>query len=101
MRQTVILPVLAALLTIGDSSAQTKKALPVEDFDYSTVISSAEAIFGTRQNIGQGINAMLTRRIAQDGRFAAVERRTVDQIMRAQDFAASSRVKKGTLTLMG
>jgi len=94
------------------SQAQTKKALSVEDFDYSTVMTSVQAIFGTQQNIGQGINAMLTKRIAQDGRFTVVERRKVNQVMKEQDFNASNRVKKGTgarvgqirgadLTLMG
>jgi curli biogenesis system outer membrane secretion channel CsgG len=94
------------------ASAQSKKALSIENFDYSTVMTSVQAIFGTQQNIGQGINAMLTKRIAQDGRFTVVERRKVNQVMKEQDFDASNRVKRGTgarigqirgadLTLMG
>ncbi len=94
------------------ASAQSKKALSIENFDYSTVMTSVQAIFGTQQNIGQGINAMLTKRIAQDGRFTVVERRKVNTVMKEQDFAASNRVKQGTgarvgqirgadLTLMG
>src|SRR5579871_1731455 len=92
--------------------AQTKKALSIEDFDYSTVMTAVQAIFGTQQNIGQGINAMLTKRIVQDGRFTVVERRKVNNLMKEQDFDASNRVKKGSgarvgqirgadLTLMG
>ena len=94
------------------SSAQTKKAMEVEDFDYSTVMTYVAAIFGTQQNIGQGIQAMLVKRIAQDGKYTVVERRKVANIMKEQDFAASNRVKQGTgarvgqirganLTLMG
>jgi len=92
--------------------AQTKQALSIEEFDYSTVMTSVQTIFGTQQNIGQGINAMLTKRIAHDGRFTVVERRKINQVMKEQDFDASNRVKKGTgarigqirgadLTLMG
>ncbi len=75
-------------------------------------MTSVQAIFGTQMNIGQGIQAMMTKRIAEDGRFTVVERRKVNQIMDEQDFDASNRVKKGSgarvgqirgadLTLMG
>jgi curli biogenesis system outer membrane secretion channel CsgG len=105
---------LPILLTgcVAVASAQTKKAIMIENFDYSAVMTSVQAIFGTQQNIGQGINAMLTKRIAQDAKFTVVERRKVGTVMKEQDFAASNRVKQGTgarvgqirgadLTLMG
>ena len=92
--------------------AQTKKAMSIENFDYSTVMTAVQAIFGTQQNIGQGIQAMLTKRVSEGGRFTIVERRKVGNIMKEQDFSASNRVKQGTgarvgqirgadLTLMG
>jgi curli biogenesis system outer membrane secretion channel CsgG len=92
--------------------AQTKKAMEVEDFDYSTVMTAVAAIFGTQQNIGTGIQAMLVKRVAQDGKYTVVERRKVANIIKEQDFSASNRVKQGTgarvgqirganLTLMG
>jgi curli biogenesis system outer membrane secretion channel CsgG len=75
-------------------------------------MTSVQAIFGTEMNIGQGIQAMMTKRIAQDGRFTVVERRKVNEVLHEQDFDASNRVKKGSgarvgqikgadLTLMG
>ena len=67
--------------------AQTKKAMEIEAFDYSTVMTGVQAIFGTQQNIGQGIIAMMTKRIAQDGKYTVVERRKVANIMKEQDFA--------------
>jgi curli biogenesis system outer membrane secretion channel CsgG len=86
--------------------------MEVEDFDYSTVMTATQAIFGTQQNIGTGIQAMLVKRIAQDGKYTVVERRKVANIIKEQDFSASNRVKQGTgarvgqirganLTLMG
>jgi len=75
---------------------QTKKTLSIENFDYSTVMTAVQSIFGTTQNIGQGINAMMTKRIAEDGRFTVVERRKTNELLKEQDFAASNRVKQGT-----
>ena len=91
---------------------QGKKAMSIDSFDYSAVMTSVQAIFGTQFNIGQGISAMMTKRIQQDGRFTIVERRKVNNVMSEQDFDASNRVKRGTgarvgqirgadLTLMG
>ncbi len=105
---------LAAMLaaSVALAPAQTKKAMEVQEFDYSTVMTAVQAIFGTQQNIGQGIQAMLVKRVSQDGKYTVVERRKVANIMKEQDFAASNRVKQGTgarvgqirganLTLMG
>jgi curli biogenesis system outer membrane secretion channel CsgG len=108
-------PRLLAVLLAGGAAlapAQTKKAMEVEDFDYSTVMTAMQAIFGTQQNIGTGIQAMLVKRVAQDGKYTVVERRKVANIIKEQDFSASNRVKQGTgarvgqirganLTLMG
>src|SRR5581483_3728605 len=107
MKKLCILLTATAALSLAQ-----KKTMSIENFDYSTVMTSVQAIFGTQQNIGQGINAMMTKRIAEDGRFTVVERRKVNNIMKEQDFAASNRVKQGTgarigqikgaeLTLMG
>ena len=109
-----LLPVLLALFVVcpAFAPAQTKKAMTIEDFDYSTVMSQVQAIFGTQMNLGQGIQAMLVKRVAEGGKFTIVERKKVGNIMKEQDFAASNRVKQGSgarigqirgadLTLMG
>jgi curli biogenesis system outer membrane secretion channel CsgG len=108
MRKGLVLLVSCAAL----ASAQQKKTMSIDPFDYSAVMTAVQSIFGTAMNIGTGIQAMMTKRIAQDGRFTVVERRKVNEVMREQDFAASNRVKQGTgarigqikgadLTLMG
>jgi curli biogenesis system outer membrane secretion channel CsgG len=106
-------PTVFVLLASGAvAGAQPKKALSIDPFDYSAVMTSVQAIFGTQMDIGQGIQAMLTKRLAQDGRFTVVERRKVNEVIHEQDFDAGNRVKKGTgarvgqikgadLTLMG
>ena len=108
MKRSISIFLLAAVATFG----QPKKTISIENFDYSAVMSAVQAIFGTQVNIGQGINAMLTKRVAETGKFTVVERRKVNDVMHEQDFAASNRVKRGTgprigqikgadLTLMG
>src|SRR5438067_438563 len=93
------LPLLVACAALA--SAQTKKAMSIENFDYSTVMTSVQAVFGTQMDIGQGIQAMLTKRVAEGGKFTVVERRKVGNIMKEQDFSASNRVKQGTGARVG
>ena len=68
------------------SFAQAKKTMSIDNFDYSTVMTAVQSIFGTQQNIGQGIQAMMTKRIAEDGRFTVVERRKANELLKEQDF---------------
>jgi curli biogenesis system outer membrane secretion channel CsgG len=109
MKRILTFAIVTASLTMAQ---QPKKALSIESFDYSAVMTGVQAIFGTQQNIGQGIAAMMTTRIARDGKFTVVERRKVANLTKEQDFSASNRVKQGTgarvgqirgadLTLMG
>jgi curli biogenesis system outer membrane secretion channel CsgG len=85
----------------GRVSAQTRRSVAVESFDYSTVLSTVQAVFGTQVDVGTGVGALMVKRIAQDGKFTVVERRKVANIMKEQDFAASNRVKKGTGARIG
>jgi curli biogenesis system outer membrane secretion channel CsgG len=93
----------ASLLFLGALPAfsQAKKTMSIESFDYSTVMTGVQAIFGTQQNIGQGIAAMMTNRIAQDGKYTVVERRKIESLTKEQDFNASNRVKQGTGARIG
>src|SRR5579871_6885792 len=81
--------------------AQTKKAMIIDDFDYSAVMTSVQAIFGTQMNIGQGIQAMLVKRVAEGGKFTIVERKKIGAVMKEQDFNASNRVKQGSGARVG
>jgi curli biogenesis system outer membrane secretion channel CsgG len=78
-----------------------KRRLAVEEFDFSTVMTSVQAIFGTQQDIGKGIRALLTSRLQQAGKITVLERAAVNKIMAEQDFGASNRVKKGTNAKIG
>jgi curli biogenesis system outer membrane secretion channel CsgG len=97
LRKLVLSAALAALAL----SAQSRRSVAIEEFDYSTVMTESQAIFGTQANIGKGISALLTKRIAQDGKFTVVERQKVNTLIKEQDFGASGRVKKGTQARIG
>jgi len=81
--------------------SQSKRSVAVDEFDFSTVMTAVAAIFGTQVNIGQGIRALLVKRVAQDGKFTVVERAKVNTVIKEQDFGASGRVKKGTAARIG
>lgn len=93
---------LALILALGlPVLAQSKRSVAVDEFDFSTVMTSVQAIFGTQVNVGQGIRAMLVKRIQQDGKFTVVERAKVNTVIKEQDFGASGRVKKSTAARIG
>jgi curli biogenesis system outer membrane secretion channel CsgG len=73
----------------------------VDDFDYSTVMTSVQAVFGTQQNIGKGIRAMLTNKLAQQGNVVIVERAKIDSLMKEQDRNQGNRVKQGSGARVG
>ncbi len=89
------------LLLAVVASAQSKHSVAVDDFDYSTVRTTAAALFGTNVDLGKGINALLVKRIVQDGKFTVVERVKVGSVLKEQDFGASGRVKQGTQARIG
>jgi curli biogenesis system outer membrane secretion channel CsgG len=95
------LRLLTALLACAAVAPAQKKAMIVDEFDYSAVMTSVQAIFGTQANIGQGIQAMLVKRVAEGGKFTVVERKKIANVMKEQDFNASNRVKQGSGARVG
>jgi curli biogenesis system outer membrane secretion channel CsgG len=73
----------------------------VDEFDYSAVMTSVQAVFGTQQNIGKGIRAMLVTRLAQANKVVVVERAKMDTLIKEQDFNTSNRVKQGSGARVG
>lgn len=97
------LALLSCLLasTLFGQAAPEKKRVAVDPFDYSTVRNVVQSVFGTDQDIGRGIQAMLVKRITQDGKMIVVERSKINKITAEQDLDASNRVKQGTGARIG
>jgi curli biogenesis system outer membrane secretion channel CsgG len=85
----------------GPVSQADKKRVIVDEFDYSTVKTSVQAVFNTQQDIGKGIRAMLVTRLAQANKVVVVERAKLATLTKEQDFNASNRVKQGTGARVG
>jgi curli biogenesis system outer membrane secretion channel CsgG len=80
-----------ALLATACAQAQQKKRVAVMNFDYATVQSSVQALWGTNQDIGKGIADMLVDRLVNDGMFSVIERNQLDKILAEQNFSNSDR----------
>jgi curli biogenesis system outer membrane secretion channel CsgG len=93
--------VVSAPPTPAAPAVPAKRRLAIEEFDYSTVKTSIQAIFGTQEDIGKGIRALLTNRLQQAGKISVLERAAINKVMAEQDFAASNRAKKGTGAKIG
>jgi curli biogenesis system outer membrane secretion channel CsgG len=85
--------------TVAASSA--KRVLAIDEFDYGTVKTSAQAIFGTNVDLGKGIQALLMKRIAESGQFRVVERRNLGKLMAEQDLGASNRARQAPNARIG
>jgi len=88
-------------ITCDVPAGPRKRVVAVDEFDYGTVKSSVAAVFGTQVDLGKGILAMFTKRLAEQGKFRIVERSNIKKVMAEQDFGASNRVKQGTQSRLG
>jgi hypothetical protein len=56
-------------LTAAVQAQQPKRRVAVMNFDYATVTSYVQQVFGTNQDIGKGIADMLVDKLVNDGQF--------------------------------
>ena len=92
--------VLVFLLISGPCFAQ-KKRVAVLNFEYGTVRSSAQAIFGTDQDVGKGISDMLVQKLVEDGKYSVIERNALDKVLGEQNFSNSDRADASTAAKIG
>jgi curli biogenesis system outer membrane secretion channel CsgG len=78
-----------------------KRRVAVHEFDDSAVARPVEQIFGTRQNVGRGLQALIVKRLVERQTFQVLERAKINTVMKEQDFGASNRVKQGTNARVG
>jgi len=99
LRAMVMVVVLCMLMPA--SGQQKKKRVAVLNFDYATVMTSSQAIFGTNVDIGKGISDLLVQQLVTDGKFSLIERNAIDKILNEQNFANSDRVDSSTAAKIG
>ncbi len=84
------------LTVLTAAEAQQKKRVAVLNFDYATVQSGVNALFGTNKDIGRGISDLLVDKLVQDGVYSVIERNQLDKILAEQNFSNSDRADANT-----
>lgn len=71
------------------------------DFQYGTVMSSVQAIFGTNLDVGRGISDLLIDRLLNKGTYRLIERRDIGKIVSEQNFSNSDRADPSSAAKIG
>jgi curli biogenesis system outer membrane secretion channel CsgG len=75
--------------------------IAVLDFNYATVMTTSQSVFGTNVDIGKGISDILIDRLVNDGTYRMVERNQIDKIINEQNFSNSNRADPSTAAKIG
>ncbi|HEY4357288.1 MAG TPA: CsgG/HfaB family protein [Acidobacteriaceae bacterium] len=81
--------------------AGARRKVAVLDFNYATVMTSVQAIFGTNQDIGKGITDLLVDKLVNDATYRVIERAAIAKIMAEQNFSNSNRVDTSSAAKIG
>ena len=90
----------SAALLFGQAAPE-KRRVAILDFNYATVMSSVQAVFGTNQDIGKGISDLLVNKLVNDGTYRVIERAALDKILKEQNFSNSDRADSTTAAKIG
>ncbi|MGA9062507.1 MAG: CsgG/HfaB family protein [Terracidiphilus sp.] len=100
-----VLLAVTAVLAVLPANAQTaptrKPRVAVLDFDYATVQSYSNAMFGSDVDVGKGISDLLITDLVKDGTFSVIERQALDKLMAEQNFSNSTRADPTTAARLG
>ena len=99
--RTVSAITLGLLLTGSLAFGQNKRSVAVLDFDYATVQSGVQAIFGANQDIGKGIADLMVEKLVKSGTYRVIERKAIQKILSEQNFSNSDRVDPNSAAKIG
>jgi curli biogenesis system outer membrane secretion channel CsgG len=94
----------AAAASVGaqtPAGSGRKVRVAVFDFDYATVHSSVNAIFGRDVDVGKGVTDLLVTYLVKDGSYSVIERKALDKIMAEQHFSNSDRADPNSAAKLG
>ena len=81
--------------------AAHKKRVAVMNFDYGTVRTTVQQIFGSDQDVGRGISDMLVEKLVNGGQYSVIERNALDKILKEQNFSNSDRADANSAAKIG
>jgi curli biogenesis system outer membrane secretion channel CsgG len=88
----------AAAATAPDPNAPK---ITIMSFDYGTVRTYVQQIFGGDQDVGKGISDLLVDKLLKDGKYRLIERSALDKILAEQNFSNSDRADSTTAAKIG
>ncbi len=94
-------PAASATQAAAPAPGGRKKRVAIFDFDYATVQSSTQALFGTNVDVGKGISDLLVRHLVEDGTYSVIERKAMDKILGEQNFSNSDRANPNSAAKIG
>src|SRR5689334_7895090 len=83
------------------AAAPARRRVAVLAFDYGTVQSSVNGIWGSDVNIGKGVADMLVTALVHNGTYILIERDQVDRILNEQNLQQSGQVDASTAAKLG
>jgi curli biogenesis system outer membrane secretion channel CsgG len=101
MRKLISLCVLVLLVSFTLQAGERKKRVAVLDFEYGTVKSQSDAMFGQTVDVGRGMCDLLVKHLVKDGTYSVIERRSLDKILAEQNFSTSDRANPATAAKIG
>jgi curli biogenesis system outer membrane secretion channel CsgG len=99
-----LMAVVAAASISGSVFAQApqeKRRVAILDFQYGTVMTSVQALFGTNVDVGRGISDLLIDRLLKQGTYRLIERRDIGKIIGEQNFSNSDRADAASAAKIG
>src|SRR5579863_3642331 len=89
------------LTVFHTAEAQQKKRVAVMNFDYGTVRTYVNTLFGSDQDVGKGIADILVDRLVTDGAYSVIERKELDKVLGEQNFSNSDRADPSSAAKIG
>ncbi len=97
----VIALAIALLVALPMSAQQKKKRVAILDFEYGTVQSWVDNMFGTNVDIGKGISDLLVEKLLNSGEYSIIERSALDKVLQEQNFSNSDRADSTSAAKIG
>lgn len=97
----VLLLAVLAVPALAQAPPAARKRVAVIDFDYATVRTYVNDIWGSDQDIGKGIADMLVGQLVRNGNYSVVERKQLDRVLQEQNFQQSGRADASTAAQLG
>jgi curli biogenesis system outer membrane secretion channel CsgG len=90
-----------ALPQTAPAPGTRKKRVAIMSFEYGTVMTSVQALFGSNQDVGKGISELLVTKLVNDGNYSVIERAMLDKILAEQNFSNSDRADSNSAAKIG